>query len=264
MVIYMEDYIKKTSKIGQAGYEERTDVMEERVPPLRVYVAKRNSPSPWALFLIFLFFIGFLLILFLRSPLGEIHQVKIEGNRLITEKEIIDKTQIRLDESFFRFRSSEVQRVLTKLPEIEEVEVRKVFPSTIHIRIQERKVIALLRTTDAKIIPILDHGILLTHRTTIPMMDNPAIFEGWDEHHEEFRHVVQQFAKVEPNLQKEIAYIRPVPNHLDQTLLISRVGHKIYVRTEEMAEKMALYPSLRQQSSGSIYLLESVWFSPDS
>lgn len=238
--------------------------MNDRVPPLRVTAVNHKAPSPWALFLIFLFFIGFMFVLVLRSPLGKIEQVSIEGNQLIPKQEILNKLGTQIGGSYFAFRPQDAQKAIARIPEVKRVEVHRSFPSKIYVKLQEQRMVAFIRTKEMKVLPLLENGKIMPQRNTISMLQHAPIFEKWDLESESFRQAVQMFSRCSSADFEEIIYIHPVKDYPDQVLLTSRVGHKIYVRAKDLPEKMKLYSSFHNQPSGTLYLLDSVWFTPDS
>lgn len=238
--------------------------MNDRVPPLRVTAVNHKAPSLWALFLIFLFFIGFMFVLVLRSPLGKIEQISIEGTQLIPQEEILSKLGTEIGGSYFAFRPQDAQKSIARIPEVRKVEVHRSFPSKIYVKLQEQRMVAFVRTKDMEVLPLLENGKIMTQRNTVSMLQHAPVFEKWDLNSASFRQAVQMFSRCSFADFKEITYIHPVKGYPDQVLLTSRVGHKIYIRVEDLPEKIKLYASFHNQPSGTLYLLESVWFTPDS
>ncbi|TCP70424.1 cell division protein FtsQ/DivIB [Baia soyae] len=236
--------------------------MNDRVPPLRVKAVRQKASSIWALLLIFLFFMGFMFVLLLRSPLGKIEQIVIEGNQLVPQKEISSKLGTKVGGSYFAFRPQDAQKAIANIPEIKRVEVHRSFPSKITVTLQEQRMVAFVRTEDGAVLPLLENGKIMTQRNTVSMLQQAPIFEKWDLNSEVFRQAVEMFSRCSFSDFKEITYIYPVEGYPDQMVLHSKMGHNIYVRIEDLPEKMKLYSSFHNQPSGALYLLESVWFTP--
>lgn len=203
-------------------------------------------------------------VLVLRSPLGKIEQISIEGNQLIPQEEILSKLGTQIGSSYFAFRPQDAQKAIARIPEVKRVEVHRSFPSKIYVKLQEQRMVAYVRTKDMKILPLLENGKIMPQRNTVSMLKQAPVFEKWDIESTSFRQAVQMFSRCSNADFKEITYIHPVKGYPDQVLLTSRVGHKIYVRAEDLPEKIKLYASFQDQPSGTLYLLESVWFTPDS
>lgn len=238
--------------------------MEGRVPAFRSRVGKKRSPSPWAFGFIFLFFMGTLLVLFLRSPLSEIERIEITGHHLVSEREILTKTRFAKGISYFRISSASAEQALETLPEIKKAEVKKVFPNKVYIHVQEKPLIAFLRAKDQQLYPILADGSTLVHRPITVKTPGKPTFEGWMLPNSTFELAVKQISALPAAIQREMEIVKPVSEHPDQVEIWSTRHHLIYVRASDLTKKMSYYPSFQRHPRGTLYLLESIWFSPES
>jgi cell division protein FtsQ len=236
--------------------------MEDRIPPLKIQGEEKGKSSPLAKFMITLFFLSLLIILFLRSPFGKITQIEVTGNYLLSKQEILKQAKVNGGESFFRINSEEIKQRISQLPEVKSVEVSKFFPNQLKIVIAEQQMIAYVRTSDQRLLPVLENGILITDRSLHSQLESKTVFENWDVNSEAFRQVDRGFNQLSPELRKEVLVVRPVPEKPDQVCFLTS-KHKIFVRINEIHTKMKIYPHFQQHPNGTIYLLESNWFSPD-
>lgn len=78
------------------------------------------------------------------SPLFNIKTIKVEGNEKITEKEIISLSQIQIEQNTFKISKNKVEKEIKQNPYIDEVIVTRKLPSTIILKIEERKLTYLL------------------------------------------------------------------------------------------------------------------------
>jgi cell division protein FtsQ len=238
--------------------------MDGSIPPLRLRMDKKISPPPWTYCMIFLFFAILLFVLFLRSPLSEVTHVHIKGNRLLSDQEVLTKTRVKKGMSIFHFHDEQVQSVLQRLPEIKSVDVETDFPGHVYIKVLEKPIVAWWQTQENGVVPILTDGKALLHRPITDLnsarKDKP-IFTGWTKFDSTAQKASQQLAQVSPRIQQEIIYVKPAPAK-DQVLLITKYQHQVLVRAHQLQKKIKLYPSFRKHPHGTIYLLESIWFSP--
>lgn len=235
--------------------------MVERVPPFRIRV-ERKAPSLWAVLFIFLFFIGILFVLFLRSPLSHISKITISGNQNLTKQEILQQSGIRLGMSFFGVDTKDVESNLHQVSAIKQATMDKHFPSTISIQVTEYPVIAYIDDEQA-LIPLLANGAFLPTHPATSMLRTMPIFEGWSEEEAAFSKLTSQFALLPASTRSQILTVRPLDDKPAYVVLWTRQEHKVEVRIDQLAERMKLYPKFLNQPPGTVHLLDSIWFTPE-
>ncbi|MBH8598065.1 cell division protein FtsQ/DivIB [Thermoactinomyces sp. CICC 10523] len=236
--------------------------MVERVPPFRSRVGKKRSPAPWMFAFIFLFFTGMFIVLFLRSPLSKIERIDIVGNHLVSSGEILHKAKISKGISYFGVNREHIEKSLETMPEIKNATVTTTFPNQIYIQVQEKTPVAMFRSSDQELFPILSDGTILLNRTASVEASVP-VFEGWKPSNSTLRQAVLQLAKLPGSIRRECETVRPVSGQADQVEIDSKRKHRIFVRVRNLSEMMLYYPSFYKHPSGTLFLLESVWFIPD-
>ncbi|TCS94623.1 cell division protein FtsQ/DivIB [Hazenella coriacea] len=236
--------------------------MDGRVPSFRSRAGKKRPPSPWAFVFIFLFFMGMLLVLFLQSPLSKIQSIEVTGHSLLTEQEILKTAQLAKGKSYFSTSQSQVEAALIALPEVDKVTIKKSFPNEVYIEVKEKKIIAAFQTSSKQQFhPILSDGMVLTKRKVSDPKD-VLVFVGWNQKDQMFKQAVKQVAALPSSMTSELMTIQPVQDHPDQVEIQSKHGHQIFVRISDLHLKMGYYPSFSRHPHGTLYLLESIWFSP--
>lgn len=237
--------------------------MHERVPPFRSRVEHKRSPSPWVILFIFLFFVGALLILFLRSPLSKIEFIEVQGQKLLSEQEILTHLDLKIGSSYFFIQEEELEKKLTQLPEVKHAQVTKRFPQSLIIHIQEKETIALFQDQNQRWFPLLSDGtVLLKRQVKNQAKADVPIFLGWSLSNPSIKHVSQQLNKLPQDIRRHLISIHPVPSQNDQIQVYTRFQHRIIVRISDFPEKMRYYPSFYQHPLGTIYLLKSIWYQP--
>lgn len=238
-------------------------MVDEHVPPFRNRVGKKRSPSPWIFAFIFLFFTGALFAIFLRSPLSKIEKIEVTGNRLVPTEEILARTQLKKGVSFFGVQTEEVIERLSALPEIEQVKAVKSFPDKVSISVREKELAAWLETKEQKRFPILSDGTILSHRL-LTSQQSQIVFTDWKRSDPIMRAAVQEIAKLPESVKSTVRKVKPVSNHKDQVEIWTDHHHHIFVRVEDLSQKMSYYPSFFNHPRGTLFLLESIWFIPDT
>lgn len=78
------------------------------------------------------------------SPLFNIKTIQIEGNKKITEKEIVSLSQIQIDQNTFKLSKNKIKKQIKENAYIDEVVITRKLPSTIILKIEERQPAYLL------------------------------------------------------------------------------------------------------------------------
>lgn len=235
--------------------------MEQRVPPYRPPARSKRPSSRTAIMLILVFFFGVLSVLFLKSPLGKINEIKWVGNHLIPDQELLKISGLKEGGSYFRLHVAKTEQRLQQIPEVQGVTITKTFPGRVQVRIREVKRIGYL-DHGSNLYPVLQDGSVLKNRPWRGSVDRP-LFRGWsklriwDELAEGLTHTPKRILD-------DISEIRPGGNdtYPDLVKVYTRHGHIIRIRAMDFGQKIRLYAAFRNHPSGTLNLLESTWFVP--
>ncbi|MGO0122025.1 cell division protein FtsQ/DivIB [Desulfothermobacter acidiphilus] len=98
--------------------------------------------------------LGFILLLLLviylllNSSWFTIEKVRVEGNKNLTAKEILEAAKVPLGENIFRANLETVAQRVAALPQIAEARVYRRLPHTVLIHVRERELVALMPGPD--------------------------------------------------------------------------------------------------------------------
>lgn len=237
--------------------------MVERVPPLRIKVGNKRSPSPWIYVIILLLFMGIGLVLFLHSPLSQMEKIQIDGNRLVSKDRILKTLQLNSDVSFFHLKVDQAEQKLEKFPEIKQVDIKKRFPNQVHITIQEHPIIAYTQWEDGQYAPVAWTGTIFSEYRTPDMIDGWPIIDRKAQTNRAVLLSLQNLLQVPYEIRRKIKFVSPVPKHPDQVKLSTSHHHQIYIRAQDLHQKLIYYPSFKKHPPGTLYLLQSIWFRPE-
>lgn len=237
----------------------------QTIPPYRKKIVKPKR-SRRVLNLILFFFFVLAIIAFFNSSISRITDIQIQGNHFLTEKEIYDQGNLRLNMQYFFLIPSSLEEKLAKLQEIKKVEIQKVFPSKLKISIVEYQPIAFLQQKNNEWLPILENGYLVPKPMNGQFMNGPLITEWKDQRL--LSKLADQLKKIQPVILDQISEIRQNGQVDDpsQLLLIMNEGYKVHVSLEKLANNLNLYPSIienvkeKTTKLGDIYMLESIRF----
>lgn len=238
--------------------------MDDRVPPYREIPRQNPPPSRWAAPFTLLFFTSLFVAFFLHSPLGKVETIIIEGNVLVSEREILDGTRLKKGASFFRWDARKAERVLEEMPEIDDATVDKDFPGTIRIHLRESRLVALWKQED-KLVPVLANGQILTDRPWEEKAFAGPVLSNWEQGLEEGAALARELGRLPRERLEEISEIRPGvdPVYRDVVRVHTRQGHEVRLRIKGFHKKMELYPEFRRHPPGTLYLIDSIRFVPE-
>lgn len=100
---------------------------------------------------------GLLFFLFLNLPFFKIKEIKIEGDSFF-KKELAKVFQE--NQNFFFFSSKKIKNFLKKYPEIKELEIKRIFPNKVFLKVIKRKEVANLKK-EKEVFILGDDGVVL-------------------------------------------------------------------------------------------------------
>lgn len=166
--------------------------MKKNVSRARRPRQKKNTPATKRgkiifRILILLLFAGSLFGLIGALPIFKITGVEVTGTRLLIPEEIIREAKIPLGESLFFVRLSKARKQLMQIPIIKKLNFKKILPSTILIKIEERKeaVICVLKNKQSLILDkdgyVLNPQNVSSTPFEFPDITNLPVMNGLDE-----------------------------------------------------------------------------------
>jgi len=107
------------------------------------------------------------------SPLFIIRNTEVKGNELITEKSIVSLVDINSNMRIFNIDKNNIKDKITTNPFVKEVSIKRIFPSTISIKIREKTPLAFVVSKKNYILS--EMGELLPMPEQIRVYDIPTI-----------------------------------------------------------------------------------------
>ena len=124
--------------------------------------------------LILLLIIAGMIIFMLISPIFNIEKIIVNGNEQISSDTIISLSGLEIGNNIFRNLSSEVIKNIKENAYIENVTMKRKFPNTIEISVEERKIAYQIKVVDSNV--YIDYqGYILDKSTET---QNVPIIEG--------------------------------------------------------------------------------------
>lgn len=200
------------------------------------------------IFLGTLILLGLLIYYIVIMPIKNIY---VNGEKYITENEILELTSLYEYPSFLLTKKTTLINKIKKNNYIKNVTIRKKWGSILEINIEEYTPLAL--TKDNKI--IIENGFLLDNiynETDIPLLINEITDK------EIYNNLSKKLKKINKNILRQISQIEysPVEVDKDRFLLYMSDKNKVYITLTKI-EKMNKYNKIKdalEGNSGIIYL----------
>lgn len=87
-----------------------------------------------------LFMVISIAIMAFLTPMFNIAEIKVEGNNKVTTSNIINLSRIKVGQNIFKNNKGKIEKYIKENSYIDEVEIKRILPSTIEIRVSERVV----------------------------------------------------------------------------------------------------------------------------
>lgn len=88
-------------------------------------------------------------IYFFLSPIFNIKNITVEGNKKISSDEIVSLSSLNIERNMFQYKMNEVQEKIKQNAYIQKVNIRRKLPDTIEIVISERKATYMIQIANA-------------------------------------------------------------------------------------------------------------------
>ncbi|WP_044893853.1 cell division protein FtsQ/DivIB [Bacillus alveayuensis] len=229
--------------------KKKVVVLEERVPQLKQ--RRRQKTNRRLIGYIVLFFILILCIIYFQSPLSNIKYLEVEGNKYVSDKEILELSGLTTRTSFWKIKDEVVKKQISSHPEIASVQLQKHFPNKVILVIKERKRVAYILDKQ-KFLPVLENGVVLTDvQGAVP--NGAPILVKWKKG-EDIQEMVAQLIELPSHVLNAISEIHHTPTEHDyyHLTVFMNDGYEVSATVRNFAKKMSLYPSIVSQLDGNV------------
>ena len=175
-----------------------------------------------------------LIVSIMASPLFNIKEIMVEGNEKITKDEIISLSQIIIDENTYKISKTKVEKRILENPYIKSVEIKRVLPSKVLIKVEERKTTFMIEYGGGYVY-INNQGYILevsTEKLEVP------IIQGAETIAEEFvpgnRLCIEDLERMSTVIKiMEVATNNEIANLITRIDIENSQNYKILFETEE-------------------------------
>lgn len=216
--------------------------------------------------LLLFFFVALLVVLFFQSSISKITEIRVEGQELAGEEEILEASGIDIGDHYFLASAERIAERVTALPVVDKAEVVKTFPGVITIRITEHPRVAFQMASDGT------REVLLADGSVIPAVGPAAsipfdrpILTGWSADNPLKTELCRTLATIAPYLLTDISEIIPYPSHAypDKIKLYTRSSYEVVTTIQYLPEKIQYLSYItnelkdRGKTTGIITMLET-------
>ncbi len=91
-----------------------------------------------------------------------VKSIRVEGNHSVSKAEIIKAGGLYANMNIYTLKTEKIKQGILGHPDIEKAEIEREMPTNLIIRVKEREPMALLKTSDGKILPVDRRGRILS------------------------------------------------------------------------------------------------------
>src|SRR5699024_6041896 len=140
--------------------KEKIVSIEDRIPKLKE--ARKKKANRRLVFYLSIFFLLISIIVYLQSPLSQVKHIEVNGNKVLSDKEVIQKSGLALDTNIWIVQKQDMIEKIEELSVVDTVNVHRKLPQTIEVDVQEHHIIGYKQAKDGYH-PILQNGMIVTN-----------------------------------------------------------------------------------------------------
>lgn len=231
------------------------------IPPLPDKPQKKKRKATKLIWLLFVLFIVLLGVLFFRSPISKISQVRWIGEHFVTKADLTETSGLRPGEPFFGTSSKAVaERIQAKYPFVKSVQVDKQFPGLVEVHVHEYAAVAYELTADGMMQACLENGSVVKLDEQLKTVLEKPMLTQWDGQQEMKSKLSKELANIPKGLLADISEIRffPSSSYPDRIKLYTRSGFEVVTSVTFLHDKIAyLSGVVETQEPGRITMLKA-------
>lgn len=221
---------------------------------------RKGTKLIWLLFILFLVLLG---VLFFRSSISKITDVRFIGNTLVNSSELSGVSGLRVGEPFFLISESAItSRVQERYPYIKGLRLEKHFPGQIDVYVQEYETVAFELTSDGQVMASLENGSDVTLKQEKKLvLEKPVLTQWSDKGALAIKaDLCKRLANIPNGLLADISEIRydPSDSYQDRIKMYTRSGFEVVTTVSMLPDKIAyLSGVVETQEPGRITMLNA-------
>jgi len=218
--------------------------IEDRIPKLKQ--ARKKKANRRLLFYLSLFFFLISVIVYLQSPLSYIHEIKIDGNEVVEEEEILIRSDLTTSTNIWTINEREIESLIETHPIIETVKVKRKLPQTVQIKVTEHKIVGFINEKDG-FHPLLANGNIVEDFNEIDHSEAPVLNNFTEKDYlERMASELNDTPDFIFDLISEISW-EPSDKNKYKIVMYMNDGFTVHATIRNFSSKMEAYPSIVSQ-----------------
>ena len=218
--------------------------LEDRIPKLKQMRKKKANRR--LIGLLAIFFLLIFSVIYLQSPLSRIQSIQVQGNKYLTDNEIVKQSGLEINDNIWEIKSDKIKTSIKKHPEIKDVSLHRKFPNHIEIEVVEYEYTAYVQK-GKEYYPVLSNGKILEKKLShIP--DSGPLLVSFKEG-EPLAVIIDQLEEMSEEVMNSISEIHHNPSKTDKTkvTLYMNDGYEVTASGETLADKLVHYAAIVSQ-----------------
>ena len=218
--------------------------IEDRIPKLKQM--RKRKANRRLIGLLVVFFLLIFSIIYLQSPLSRIQSIRVDGNKHLSDSEVIKQSELEIEDNIWEIKRNKVEAMLKKHPEIKDVRLQKKFPNHVIIKVSEYEHTAYVQN-GKEYYPVLSNGKILEKKlSNIP--DSGPLLVSFKEG-KPLEVIIEQLEKMTEDVMNSISEIHYNPSKTDKTkvTLYMNDGYEVTASGETLADKLVHYAAIVSQ-----------------
>lgn len=222
--------------------QKKVITLVDRIPKLK-NERKQKANRSMILYLTVFFFL-LLTVIYFQSSLSYVKVIEIEGNRYLSEEEIVTASKLSSETSFWGVNKQKIEAEIISLKQISDASVSRKFPFTVIIEVQEYTRVAYL-LADGNFSPILESGKILAADTLVGFPADAPLLMGWSNGNE-LAEMAAELSNLPESLIHRISEIHFTPEELDplRITLYMNDGFKVSSTIRHFSQHIAPYSAI--------------------
>ena len=222
--------------------QKKIVTLEDRIPKLKN--ERKQRANRRLIFYLSFFFVLLLTVIYFQSPLSNVQVIEIQGNHYISDDQIIKLSELKDGTSFWGINSNKIIEEIGAFTEISEVSVKRKFPHTVQINVNEYSRVAYL-AVDNNFFPILETGEILQELPINYFPSDAPLLMDWETNNE-LTEMAAELSNLPESIIHRISEIYYTPVEADplRITLYMNDGFKVSSTIRHFSKRIIDYPAI--------------------
>ncbi|WP_229106438.1 cell division protein FtsQ/DivIB [Paenibacillus sp. 1001270B_150601_E10] len=238
---------------------ERLQVRAIPTLPTQPPKKRKSKRVIWIIVLLCLVLLG---VLFFRSPISKITDLRFIGNTMASEKQLSEASGLTTGSPYFFSQEEVAGAIQAKYPFIQSVQMEKHFPGKVTIYVKEFGTVAYELQTDGQVLACLENGSTVILKQEKQLVLEKPLLTNWTDANAEAvkKQLSVALASIPEGLLADISEIKydPSDSFNDRVKIYTRSGFEVITTVSLLPDKIAYLSGIVEtQEPGRITMLQA-------